>query len=281
MVASMKRLIVIGDYCNDSLVCQELKSAVTGFLSDASQMDMSFVDSYPSTIHTAFLIYQVTQTEERYGVPKELVILVNTDPRVQTTQAVAHAEGSKGVIVRLSSGIVLIGPNAGYCFSLIKEKIESISYYEGLEKGSQFRSRDLYPKIVALLMQYKDDDLDLEEAPATVIPDVEGAFVGHVDNYGNIKTTVTKSQMLATHAFGDMVEVTLNGVTLEAKFVDNLFGGNVGELVVYPGSSGNPKDTFIEVSSWSHFGDTEGGKAAKTGRDFFNKPLPGMKLELK
>lgn len=271
----MKRLIVIGDYCNDTLVCQELRSAVTGFLKDATCVQISFVHSYPSTIHTSFLLNQVVQTEERYGVPRELVIFVNTDPRIAGEAGVAKAEGAKGVILKLANGITVIGPNAGYCFSFIKSKIETLYTYEGLEKGSQFRSRDLYPPVIAYLMDYLDDEMDLADGDRALIPDYRGMHVAHVDNYGNIKTTVKHSDFKGKYEYGEEVKVEIRGIKAKATYVDNLFGGGVGTLVIYPGSSGNPDDNFLEVSAWSHFADTKTQKVAKTGKDFFPGVTPG------
>ena len=53
----MKKLIVIADWANDSLTCQELRSTVAGYLKDPDKANISFVASIPSTIHTAFLTH--------------------------------------------------------------------------------------------------------------------------------------------------------------------------------------------------------------------------------
>lgn len=276
----MKKLTLIADYGNDPLSPTEAWTAIQGYLKDFHGSQITVVNSYPSTIHTAFLLNQLVQTEERYGIPHETVFFINTDPRIEDTTAVKHAEGAKGVIVKLASGATIIGPNAGYCLSLIKEKIEKVYSYDGLEKGSQFRSRDLYPKVVAYLMDYMDDDLELVEVSLNLIPTLKGSFVGHIDNYGNIKTTVKHSDFKGKYEYGDHVELSIGGTTQKAHYVENLFGGSVGELVVYPGSSGNPDDNFLEISAWSHFGDSKDGKTSKTGRDFFDGILPGNSISL-
>jgi S-adenosylmethionine hydrolase len=175
---------------------------------------MSFVHSYPSTIHTSFLLNQVVQTEERYGIPREVVIFVNTDPRIAGEAGVEKAEGAKGVILKLANGITVIGPNAGYCFSLIKSKIETLYTYEGLEKGSQFRSRDLYPPVIAYLMDYLEDEMDLSEGDRGLVPDYRGVHVAHVDNYGNIKTTIKHSDFKGKYEYGD--EVTVEAIVKKA-----------------------------------------------------------------
>jgi hypothetical protein len=242
---------------------------------------MSFVHSYPSTIHTSFLLNQVVQTEERYGIPREVVIFVNTDPRIAGEAGVEKAEGAKGVILKLANGITVIGPNAGYCFSLIKSKIETLYTYEGLEKGSQFRSRDLYPPVIAYLMDYLEDEMDLSEGDRGLVPDYRGVHVAHVDNYGNIKTTIKHSDFKGKYEYGDEVTVEIRGIKQSAKYVDNLFGGGVGNLVIYPGSSGSPEDAFLEISAWSHFADSKTGKEPRTGKHFFPHVTAGDLLEVK
>src|SRR3989338_6160597 len=272
----MKKCIIIGDYCDDTLVCQELRSAIGGFVKDLTFIQISFVHSNPSTIHTAFLLSQIVQTEERYGKPQETIIFVNTDPRIESTVGVRESEGARGIIIKLVSGIWVTGPNAGFDFSLIKDKIDAAYTYSGLEKGSQFRSRDRYPRVIAHLMDYMEDDLQLDEIEANVIPELHGLFVGHIDNYGNIKTTITVDDLKGKYEHGDTLEVEIHGTIHKARYVDNLFGGNVGELVMYPGSSGKPDNAYLEISAWSHFGDSKNSDAAGTGKDFFQGAKPGM-----
>lgn len=273
----MKKLIVIADWANDTLTCQEIASAVEGFLKNPEGMKISFISSTPSTINTSFLLSQVVESEERYGRPQNTVIFENTDPRLQTRESVKKAKGAEFIIVKLKSGIFLCGPNAGFNFSLVKDKIDEIFHYEGLDKGSQFRSRDLYSRVSAHLMDSLEDELDLTEVRTDEIPTPQGYFIGHIDNYGNIKTTIRGSNVKGQFEYGDTVTVTINEITKKAKYVDNLFGGTPGELVLYPGSSGKADDPYLEVSVWRHF--TE--KNPTTGLDEFKHPRPGMEIFIK
>ncbi len=59
----MKKLIVVADWVDDSLTCQEVKSAVEGFLKNSAGANITFVSSTPSTIHTSYLIKQVVEIE--------------------------------------------------------------------------------------------------------------------------------------------------------------------------------------------------------------------------
>jgi len=273
----MKKLVVVADWAHDSLTNQEVKTAVEGFAKDASKVHIGFVSSTPSTIHTAYLLSQLVRTEERYGKPGQTVFFQNTDPRLQTKEGVEQAQGAEFVVILLKSGIYLCGPNAGYDFSLLKPNIEYVYRYPGFDKGSQFRSRDLYSRVSAHLMDEMEDELELEEQPSSCIPELRGSFVGHIDNYGNIKTTITHEDLKGKFEIGKAVEITLNEITKKATFVNNLFGGAPGDLVMYPGSSGDPSNPYMEISIWRHF--TE--KDVSTGVHIFHMPRPGMQIELK
>ena len=273
----MKKLIVIADWVADSLTVQEFRSAAEGFLTDSHGANITFVHSTPSTIHTSYILNQVVTTEERYGSPLGTVIFQNTDPRIQANKAVQQAKGADFVVLRLKNGMYLCGPNAGYDFSMVKKQIDEFYTYKNLDKGSQFRSRDLYSRVSAHLMDSMEDEMDLEETSTNQIPEFTGYHVGHIDNYGNIKTTMTIDDFKSKCELGNMVTIQLNDVEKKVKYVPNLFGGTPGELVIYPGSSGTPGNWFLEISVWRHF--TE--KNPTTGLQEFNFPKPGMDVYFK
>lgn len=273
----MKKLIVIADWASDSLTCQEFKSAFEGFLKINKNTSISFVSSTPSTIHTGFLLSQIVTTEERYGDPLNTVIFQNTDPRIYTEEAIVQAKGADFIIVRLASNVIICGPNAGYDFSFVRSKIQKAFTYPGLDKGSQFRSRELYSRVSAHLVDGMEDEFELEEMHTNMIPGIIGYYVAHIDNFGNIKTTITHEDIKEKYHIGNSIGIKLNTIEKEIKYVNNLFGGVPGELVMYPGSSGNPVNPYMEISIWRHF--TE--KNATTGIHAFNFPKPGMKIELR
>lgn len=267
-----KKLIVVADWASDSLTNQEFKSAVEGFLKDARfTPNISFVASQPSTIHTGFLINQIALTEERYGNTQDTVIFQNTDPRIQTKKSVEKAKGAEFIIVLLTSGMYICGPNAGYDFSFIRNKIKAVYHYPGVDKGSQFRSRDLYSRLSANLMDKMEKTLSLVQKDMSIIPEISNHFIGHIDNYGNIKTTITQKEFEKNHALKDEVFIKINTTRKKVVYVSNLFGGIPGKLVIYPGSSGDKDNPFMEISIWRHF--TE--KNPTTGLHTFKFPKPG------
>jgi len=272
----MKKLIVISDWVDDSLTCAEFSSAVLGFLSESKNAQITFVSSTPSTIHTSFLINQIVEVEERFGRPLETVIFQNTDPRLQSKTKVEKAQGAKFLVIRLKSGLYLCGPNAGYDFSMVKERIDEVFEYKDFDKGSQFRSRDLYSRVCAHLMEAIEDELDLEEVLVDVIPDLKGFYIGHIDNFGNIKTTITYEDLKGKVEYGGYIKIKIGKVIKKVRYVDNLFGGEVGELVIYPGSSGKKDNPYLEISVWRHFDEEK----PTTGKDEFLNPKVGEKIEL-
>lgn len=272
----MKKLIVIADWASDSLTCNEVKIAVEGYLKNSSTTNISFVSSTPSTIHTSFLLNQIVEDVERFSSPLETVIFQNTDPRLDYKGPTKKAEGAKPLIIKLKSGVYLVGPNSGYDFSMIKDKIEEAYEYKGLNEEGQFHSRDLYARISAHLMDYLEDELELEEVGIDLIPDLKGFYIGHIDNFGNIKTTITHEDFKGKYEYGDLLSVKINNIVKKAKYVSNLFGGIPGELVIYPGSSGKKDNRFLEISVWRYF--TE--KDSTTGLHQFNYPKVGSEIVL-
>jgi len=270
----MKKLIVVADLAFDALSCAEIKIAVEGFLKDSTTVNISFIGSTPSTVHTSFLLNQLVEDVERYGRPLETVIFQNTDPRLHSTGNIEKAEGAKPVIIKLKSGLYLLGPNSGYDFSMIKNKIEELYTYKGLNEKGQFHSRDLFSRISAHLMDYMEDELELEEISANIIPELDKFHIGHIDNFGNIKTTIVEEDFKGKYEYGDIVNLKINQIVNKAKFVPNLFGGIPGELVIYPGSSGKKDNRFLEISIWRHFTEDK----PTTGKDFFVNPRPGMEI---
>lgn len=272
----MKKLIVIGDVAFDHLSSAEIKIAVDGFLKDSSTPNISFVGSTPSTIHTAFLLAQIVEDIERYGRPLETVIFQNTDPRLHSTSSIEKAAGAKPVVIRLKSGIYVLGPNSGFDYSMIKNKIEELYVYQGLNEKGQFHSRDLFSRISAHLMDSLEDELELEEISTNIIPELDKYYIGHIDNFGNMKTTITANDFKGKYELNEMVTIKINNVTKKVKLVANLFGGTPGELVIYPGSSGPKENRFLEITIWRHFTEDK----PTTGQDEFNFPKVGSVIEI-
>lgn len=273
----MKKLIVVADWASDTLAVQEFKSVVEGYLKDSTFANIGIVSSTPSTIHTGFLIAQTVETEERYGRPQETIFFQNTDPRLRSPEGEEKPKGAEFIITRLLSGIFICGPNTEYNYSFIKNKIDELYHYVGLKDESQFRSRDLYSHICAHLMDELEDELELEEGPTDIIPELRGHYVVHIDNFGNIKTNITHEEFKGKYEYDDSISITINKVTKRVRFSNYLFGRTPGELVIYPGSSGQKDNPYLEISVWRHFTEPD----ITTGLHIFNNSRSGMPILIK
>lgn len=266
----MKKLIVISDWAKDTLTCQEFKSAVEGHINSDEFPNITFVHSEPSTIHTAFLLNQLVHIEEYLGKPLNTVFFVNTDLREN------NKTKAEPLILKLKSGIFIIGPNSQYSFSLIKDKIEVVFLYEEMV-DSQFRSRDLYSKVCSFFIENRENELVFEETHLNHIPSLEkdNYYIGHIDNYGNIKTTITHEELKGRYEYDDNVEIIIGKIKKRARYVPGLFKGEIGELIIYPGSSGSKNNPFLEISAWMT------PENPKTGIFYFPNAKPGEKIILK
>lgn len=287
----MKNLIIVSDWGNDSLSATEVKIAIFGFLASIKIPDITFVNCSPSTIHASFITQQLVFSIERLGNPQETVIFQNVDPRIVLTTKNDTNDNEKDILtqenfnrflhklilMRLVNGIWVFGPNAQFNFSLIKNKIEKLYYYPNFEKGGQFRSRDLYSRICAHLLEESEDQLELEEITLEAIPPLSGFYIGHIDNFGNIKTTIKKSDLKGKVELNQKIKIKINNITQSVKYVNSLFADFPNQLIIYPGSSGQLDDPYLEISVWRTF---ENKDKQRTGSHYFNNPLPGDKIDL-
>jgi S-adenosylmethionine hydrolase len=192
-----------------------------------------------STINTGYWIYQIAMTPNL----KDTFIYSNTAPRKEDKAAQKNNSGEKLMYARLKNGFEIIAVNAGYCFSFVKDEIEEFCYVNIPSEGSQFRSRDVFPEAVTKMVQ-KDNSFKGENVEPINIPDVPERSIASVDGYGNIKTTMRKSQ--SQFAPGDLLQITISSKTHLATYTDGIFGVQDGELTFAPGSTGH-SDKFMEL----------------------------------
>lgn len=273
----MKKLIVIADWAQDPLACQEFRSAIEGFIRDPSEItEISFLPIEQNTLHAAFTAAQVVETEERYGSALETVVFVMSDNHLSqftveggTTVTNEIPDGNPFFIARLLSGVYVCGPNAGNTFSLVKSKIERVFTYEFKGEAGDVithRSRDEYPKLLAYFMDALEDELELDEVHTNLIPELTEPCVLHSDTFGNLTVMLTKESLKGHYLLYEDVEITIGGITKKAKYVDKLFGDKQYTLVIFPGTSGNPEAPYLELAIWNgsaahEFGDPKVGTA--------------------
>lgn len=228
---------LIADYGNNDLAFNEVVHQLKHFNPDAQVMPLS-VPPF-STLATGFAIAQLSL----YPV-KDVAIYSNTAPRKDDKAARAKNSGEGFVYARLKNGMQIMAVNSGYSFSFVKKDIEALHQVNVANDGSQFRSRDNYPKAVVELLRGNQEffgkELDIDD----VIPDVPHNRVAWVDGYGNIKTTIRQSEV--DFKPGELIQIILNTTKLTAWYAAGTFEVHEGDLAFAPGSSGG-EDRFMEI----------------------------------
>jgi S-adenosylmethionine hydrolase len=183
------------------------------------------------TLSGGFCVGQLALTQG----PRDRVIYVNVAPRGDEPDARPGNEGERLVAARLGNGVLVVGPNALYTFSFVAPHAQTLHEVQVPPSGSQFRSRDVFPPLVARLAA--GDDAVLGESLATDgIPPVPERTVVYIDGYGNLKTSWTAPPA----PNGTRVRVTVGGAPAFATVSDGTFEVPEGELAFAPGSSGWP-----------------------------------------
>src|SRR5205085_12100130 len=91
--------------------------------------------------------------------PAGTLIYHNVAPRQDDHDARPGNAGERLAYARLPTGVRVIGVNAGHAFSLVRDASEELRWAAAPAGGSQFRSRDLFPKAAAAIALGRPDAL--------------------------------------------------------------------------------------------------------------------------
>ncbi|NJO41420.1 MAG: SAM-dependent chlorinase/fluorinase [Cyanobacteria bacterium CRU_2_1] len=184
-----------------------------------------------STLATGFWVAQLGLN---LGCPERL-IYHNCAPRQDDPEARRDNEGEGLTYALLPNGVKVVGVNAGYTLSFIKEQAKALHTVNVSRGGSQFRSRDVFPPAAAAIAQEDfsvlGDVLDLSQ-----IPDMPLDRVAWVDGYGNIKTTIPADTIILEPE--TKIVIRIGDVVSDAVYSDGSFRVPEGTLAFSPGSSG-------------------------------------------
>lgn len=221
---------LIADFGANDLAFAEVTQAVMTHL-PAAQVVPTSVGPF-DTLAAGFVAAQLAAAP----APAGSLMLLNVAPRRDDARPRDDNDGERLLVAEMPGGFRVLGVDAGYSFSFLAEAAVRVWGAEWPTKGSQFRSRDLFPEALARLHA----GLLVERTGVDVsVPAVPAACVAYVDGFGNVKTTIRWGDELARHAGAD-VDVTIGAVTLAARVVGGSFAVAEGELAVAPGSSGYP-----------------------------------------
>lgn len=246
-----KNLILISDYGTGDPAFTEVFLQLRNLLPDV----FVYPQSTPpfSTVNTGFWIQQIALTP---GL-KNSYIYSNTAPRKDKKHARKNNTGEKLMYARLKNGFEIMAVNSGNVFSFVKPYIKEFCYAATPNEGSQFRSRDIYPKAVAKMVN-GEAGFKGENEETSSIPDAPSNVIASIDGYGNIKTTMRQSHVKLKS--GQTIQIAINKKKHTGTYTDGFFHIPEGELSFFPGSSGHD-DKFMEIS-------VRGGSAWK----LFEKP---------
>ncbi len=245
---------IIADYGFGDLAFAEVVQRIKLHLPDAEPI-LTPVPAF-ATLAAGFCIAQLGLND----APTGTIIYHNVAPREDDEQARAENAGERLAFARLSTGVRVIGVNAGYAFSFVRDLAVELRWAAVAAEGSQFRSRDLFPEAAAAIALGQPDALD-QEIPPSNIPDVPPNCIAYIDGYGNLKTTIKHDRKPDS---GHKVHLQIGEKEQEAIASDGSFAVKSGQLAFAPGSSGwtnaqGENTRWMEVflrggNAWEAFG---------------------------
>lgn len=204
----------------------------------------------------------------------KMVIYGNAAPRRDSAKAVKSNIDHGIKYARLKNGVEIINVWSEYAFGFVKSEIVEFRDIDCPDKGSQFRSRDFFPERVARIV---DGDYSLLTKKLNVkdIPNIPHNMIAWTDGFGNIKTTMKKSDLEHMGlTSGQSVQVICNGVSMLGVVATGGFSVDRGVLAVNVGSSGYD-DPFVELFLRVHH------MSEKTAAVRFDYPAGGTEVEIK
>ncbi len=259
---------IVADYGNGDLAFAEVVQRLKLYLPDAEPV-LTPVPPF-ATLAAGFCVAQLGLNE----APPGTIIYHNVAPREDDEEARSGNEGERLAFALLPTGVRVVGVNAGYAFSFVRNDAEELRWASVEAEGSQFRSRDLFPRAAAAIASGRPDALADNMHPSD-IPDVPRSCVAYADGYGNLKTTIESSEDIGRGASsGSVVRVGIGGVEREAVLSDGSFEVEEGGLAFSPGSSGWTDSSGREMVWRELF--LRGGSAWEK----FGRPPLGSKIEI-
>lgn len=246
---------IIADYGASDLAFAEVVQSLRLHLPDAEPV-LTPVPPF-ATLAAGFCIAQLGLNR----APAGTIIYHNVAPREDDPAVRQGNAGERLAFARLSTGVRVVGVSAGHAYSFIKDAAEELRWAAVEAEGSQFRSRDLFPRAAGAIAMGTPGAL-AEEVPRDQIPGVPDAALAYVDGYGNLKTTIR--QGVAEQYRGKTIRVQVGQAEHDALASDGSFAVEPGQVAFTPGSSGWPIDggeapRWVELflrggNAWEHFG---------------------------
>lgn len=256
---------IIADYGQGDLAFAEVMQRIKHHLPDA-EFILTPVPSF-STLAAGFCVAQLGLNDPPAGT----FIFQNVAPRLDDSRARAGNAGERLAFARLITGVRVIGVNAGYAFSFVRDVSEELRWVAVPAEGSQFRSRDLFPQAIARIAQ-GDAALLAERVSSDQIPEIPKNRIAYIDGYGNLKITLDRDSL--SSPAGASVEVRIGKAEHKAIAAPASFDVPIGEMALAPGSSGWRGSSGKEIRWMELF--LRGGSAWEA----FGRPPVGASIEI-
>ena len=211
-----------------------------------------------STLAAGFCVAQLGLGD----APEDTLVFHNVAPRKDDSAKRRDNDGERLAYLQLPTGVKVVGVNAGYAFSFVRDLAE-LRYVNVPSHGSQFRSRDLFPQAFAAAVNGAESALAEKVAPEHV-PEVPDNRIMYIDGFGNLKTTLQFQGQPQSWTPGTRLRITVGEISREATVTDGSFGVPQGELAFSAGSSGwvgknDERVRWVELflrggSAWAAFG---------------------------
>jgi S-adenosylmethionine hydrolase len=203
--------------------------------------------------------------------PPGTIIFHNVAPREDDDSERQANAGERLAFARLETGVLVVGVNAGYVYSFVRDAATELGWAAAPDSGSQFRSRDLFPQAVADLASGRGGK-GAEPLKPGDIPDVPSGRVAYTDGYGNLKLTLRRQDIARKN--GQAVRVAVGKTERDAVLSDGSFGVAPGRMALAPGSSGWPLPGGGKIEWLELF--LRGGNASEA----FGRPMPGADVRI-
>lgn len=244
---------LICDYAPGDLAWAEVFSAMASKLPADTGMHFTSVGSF-DTIATGFVVGQLSLSDKDLR-PENLVVFANCAPRKDRKEARDNNAGEGLIYGILKNGVRVLAVNSGFSMSFIREHLAELWTVDCEEEGSQFRSRDFFPRALSRLVAEDKSFKTKLINPMDVIRSYPEEVIGYIDSFGNLKTTIRASDVCVNGLNpGDRIKVRIGTVLRTATVATGSFNVMEGDLAFAPGSSGHDR------RFWEFF--QRGGSAA-------------------
>jgi hypothetical protein len=162
------------DYGHGDLAFAEVVQRLSLHLPEATLV-LTPVPAF-DTVSAGFCVGQLALTPG----PVDRVVFHNVGPRADTPDPRPGNQGERLVCARMDTGVLVVGANAGYTFSFLRDEALTLREVRCSTAGSQFRSRDFLPELLARVVA-GDESVLGEPIPPGAVAELPQRRLGYVD----------------------------------------------------------------------------------------------------